>query len=179
MTVEELELAPAENDNEFGEKALELRRELKLYAPIQKEVIKRMLGVDGNFKDHFESWVELYSPEFEEAYLETVEKRLKEDPEFLDKLQRKDDMTIQEIEERVRVLHRLEVMLLEDIKKTNHISQSFSSWHSTSYKDVLKILHSHPEWVEEFANADDDITKESVIVRIEQVFLDEKLSAAA
>jgi hypothetical protein len=138
---------------EGGEKELlvgKVLKDLTIYNRIQVELAKRFLA-KGKLKESSDNWVFFYSPEFREAMEEIV----REEDDFMKAYQEVRDKVMKEIEDRIDLLHRLEIRVMEHFKTQNVGLEDFITWHEKYARKFLKIIHANPDILKEFKSSED------------------------
>lgn len=145
--------------------AEKLLADLKLFNGIQMKLMKRKLaGLEGGASANYELWVDCCSPEYREAFFQTV----RDDPDFLTRYAESEGEALQAIEERIEMLQDLEKQLVGTI--ANDVGDPvFVEWHRANADKLMKILHENKELAEPFMNHthDDIVEEESALRQIE------------
>lgn len=150
-----------ENKETTVEKVL---ADLTIYNRIQVELAKRFFA-KGKLKESSANWVFFYSPEFREAMEEIV----REEGDFMKTYQEEKDKIIKEIEDRIELLHSLEVKVIEHFKKQKIGLDDFISWHEKYARKFLQIIHTNPDILKKFELSEDQepLEQEKLLKEIE------------
>jgi predicted transcriptional regulator len=121
--------------------------------------------------ENVDDWQNRESVEFSEAFDEIVRDMMRDDPNFIDKLKKPDDALIQMFSERIELLHALEIKILQYFSMLGRTHDQSDEWRSEYNKKLMRIIHTHPEFLEEFMRTEDTALNEQqeVLFEIEKL----------
>lgn len=158
-------MKPEEVEISKSEQAERLLGDLRLYNGIQMKLMKRKLGeLEGGASANFELWIDCCSPEYREAFFQTVH----DDPDFLGRYSESEGEALKAIEERIEMLQELEKQLVQ--KLMGEVTDpAFIAWHREHASKLMKILHENRGLAEPFMNHthDDSAEEEEALKKIE------------